>query len=190
MSFRAYFSFDYEDPDDFRIDVVRNHKFLGDIEKAGYFGTSPWIPSKKNDTSALKRLIDAELQGTFATIVLYGDKTHSRRWVRYEMLKSIEQGNALLGIKINGITAKGKKPTPHGPNPLDYVGVLISADGTKGRPTEWDSSKWVMFRDLDEFPISEQPPDLRNKNVQLSHWYKSYDWVSDDGLHHFYSWIT
>ena len=73
---------------------------------------------------------------------------------------------------------------------MDYVGLLVSADGRRGRPTEWDSTKWVMSPDLDEFPIIEQPPELRGKNLKLSQWYKSYDWVADDGLHHFYSWIT
>src|SRR5277367_2856094 len=128
MSFRAYFSFDYEEADDFRIKIVRNHKFMGEIEKVGYFGKTTWEACRKKNSTELKRLIDTELEGTFATIVLCGDRTNSRRWVRYEMLKSIEQGNALVGIKINGIPGKDKKPASHGPNPLDYVGLLISAD--------------------------------------------------------------
>jgi hypothetical protein len=190
MGFRAYFSFDYEDVDEHRVNVVRNHKFAGDIQKVGHFSKAPWDVSRKKDAAELKRMIDAELEGTFATIVLCGQKTHARRWVRYEMFKSIEQGNALLGVKIHGIPGRDKRPSPTGPNPLDYVGLLISDDGCRGRPTEWDSAKWAISRDLDEFPISEQPPEFRNKNLQLSHWYKSYDWVADDGLNNFYSWIT
>jgi hypothetical protein len=190
MEFRGYFAFDYEEEDDFRVNVVRNHKFLGDIQKASYFAKTTWDASRKKDPAELKRLIDAELQGTFATIVLCGEKTHFRRWVRYEMFKSIEQGNALVGVKIHGILGKDKRVAPKGPNALDYLGLLISDDGRRGKPTEWDSTKWSMSRDLDEFPISEQPPENRNKNLQLSRWYKSYDWVDDDALNNFYSWIT
>jgi hypothetical protein len=190
MVFRAYFAFDYEDVDDFRVNLVRNHKFAGDIQKASHFAKGNWDASRKKDAAELKRLISAELEGTFATIVLCGERTHARRWVRYEIFKSIEQGNALLAVKIHNIMGKDKRKAPSGPNPLDYVGLLISDDGRRGRPTEWDSTKWVMCADVDEFPISEQPPELRNKNLQLSHWYKSYDWVEDDGLNNFYSWIS
>lgn len=190
MVFRAYLTFDYEDVDEYRVHVVQNHKFSGDIQKASHFAKTNWEASRKLDQAELKRLINAELQGTFATIVLSGERTHARRWVRYEIFKSVEQGNALLGLKIHNIPAKNKRKAASGPNPLDYVGLLISDDGCRATPTEWDSTKWVMFRDVDEFPISEQPAEFRNKNLQLSHWYKSYDWVDDDGPHNIYSWIT
>jgi hypothetical protein len=190
MAFRAYFSFDYEDVGDFRADSVRAHKFVGDVEKAGFFDSTSWAVAKKREPAALKKQIDDALEGTFATAVLFGDLTYSRRWVRYEILKSVERGNALLGINVNGIAGKDKRTKPSGPNPLNYVGLLISADGNRGTPTEWDSTKWVVYRDLGEFPISQQPADVRNKNFQLSFWYKTHDWVANDGSQNFYSWIT
>jgi hypothetical protein len=187
---RAYFAFDYEDEIDFRVDAVRNHNFTGGFEKAGYFGASTWQEVRKKDPSTLKRLIDGALEGTFATAVLIGDLTYTRRWVRYEIIKSVEQGSALLGININGIPGKDKRTKPNGPNPMNYVGLLISADGNRATPTEWDKNKWVIYRDLDEFAISPQPEELRNRNFQLSYWYSSFDWVANDGLNNFYSWIS
>jgi hypothetical protein len=190
MAYLAYFSFDYEDAADFRAGVVRDHKFAGGIEKAGYFAKSTWAESKKKDPSELKRQIDGALEGTFASVVLIGDLTYARRWVRYEIFKSVEQGNALVGININGIPGKDKKTKPNGPNPLSYVGLLVSADGNSATPTEWDSRQWVISRDIGEFKISQQPEEIRGQNYQLSRWYSTYDWVANGGLDNFYTWIS
>ena len=113
MSFRAYFAFDYEFADDFRVNAVQNYKFTGDIKRASYFAKAPWDASRRREPAELKRLIDAELEGTFATIVLCGERTHARRWVRYEMFKSIEQGNALVGnqaARHRGKRTRGRLP--------------------------------------------------------------------------------
>jgi hypothetical protein len=190
MAYQAYFAFDYEDAADFRTNVVRNHKFAGGIGKAGFFSATPWAAANKQDQSAIRQRIDRELEGTFATVVLIGDLTYTRRWVRYEILKSVEQGNALVGININGIPGKDKRTKPNGPNPLSYVGLLISPDGNSATPTEWDSKKWVISRDLGEFQISRQPEEIRGENHQLSHWYNTYDWIANNGLDNFYTWIT
>jgi len=47
--------------------------------------------------------VDSQLEGTSVTVVLVGEKTCNSRWVKYEIRKSIERGNGLLGIDISKI---------------------------------------------------------------------------------------
>jgi hypothetical protein len=189
MAKRVYFAFHYQDVIDFRANVVRNHNFVGGIEKAGYFDASMWEQAKNTNKLALKRLINSELQNTSVTAVLVGSQTYARPWVRYELLKSIEKGNYVIGVHINSIPGKDQRTKPLGPNPFDYVGLEISQDGTRGRPTEWDGTKWTYYPELDAFSINQQGSGERGKHLPLSHWYKTYDWINDSGYDNFGSWI-
>jgi len=58
---------------------------------------------------ALKRLINSELENSTVTAVLIGTQTWPRRWVRYEIMKSIGSGNKIIGVYINAI--KGERST-------------------------------------------------------------------------------
>lgn len=189
MAKRVYFAFDYEDVSDFRANVVRKHNFTGGVEKAGYFDASIWEEAKNKDPTALKRLINTELERTSVTAILIGSQTYARRWVRYEIIKSVERGNVLIGVHINGIQDRFQKTKPLGPNPLDNLGLQISEDGKRGKPTVWDGQKWIFYSDVDPFAINEQPPTSRGKHFQLSHWYSTYDWVANDGYNDFSNWI-
>lgn len=189
MAKRVYFAFHYQDVIDFRANVVRNHNFIGGVESAGYYDHSIWEDAKRTNPVALKRLINEELENTSVTVVLIGSETWARRWVRYEIMKSIERGNRVLGVHINSIIGKDKKTKPLGPNPFDNLGLIIDSDGRKGKPTEWNGSQWVPFQDLDVFPISEQPNEKRCKHFNLSHWLRTFDWVGHDGYNNFSNWI-
>lgn len=188
MARRVFFSFHYQDVIDFRANVVRNHNVTKD-NNGGYFDASIWETAKRQGDIALKRLINSSLENTSVTAVLIGSETYSRRWVRYEIMKSIERGNFVFGIHINRIPCKNSQIKPVAPNPFDYLGLEISADGLKARPTEWLGGKWVYYNDLPEFSINQQPSNLRNTNTQLSHWLKVYDWVEHNGYYNFQSWV-
>jgi hypothetical protein len=77
-----------------------------------------------------------------------------------------------------------------GPNPFDYLGLLISTDGRKGTPTVWDGSQCVYYSDIEAFGIEEQLVANRGSQLQLSHWLPVYDWVMHDGFDNFNSWIS
>ena len=93
------------------------------------------------------------------TAVLIGSQTYARRWVHYEVMKSIERGNGLLAIHINSVRDKSGQTKVAGPNPLDYLGIEVSTDGATGTPTMWDGSRWVYYGDLGAFSINVQPHD-------------------------------
>src|SRR4029077_17414867 len=84
--------------------------------------------AKKEGDDVVKRLIDNGLQGCSVVCVLIGNETYTRRWVDYEIFKSIEMGMGVFGIRIHQIPdAKKVSQTSdgtdeRGPNPFNYLG--------------------------------------------------------------------
>ena len=101
MARRVFFSFKYEDVS--RAMVVRNSWVTQGKEAAGFIDAVDFEKIKKQGDEAIKNWINKQLEGTSVTIVLVGEKTCSSRWVKYEIKKSIEIGNGLLGIDISKI---------------------------------------------------------------------------------------
>ena len=99
---RVFFSFKYKQ-DVSRSMVVRNSWFAQGKEAAGFIDAADFEEIKKQGDSAIERWIDKQLEGTSVTVVLVGEKTCSSRWIKYEIKKSIERGNGLLGIDISKI---------------------------------------------------------------------------------------
>ncbi len=190
MSKRVFFSFHYQDVIDFRANVVRKHNTTKH-ENAGYFDASIWEESKKEGDLALKRLINGGLKNTSVTAVLIGSETYSRRWVRYEIMKSLEKGNLLLGIHINSITGKDQKTKNLGNNPFDYLGIEISQDGQKISLIERKNNKWHYYTDLNGWNVSNINKNNWGKSYTLSDFYgiKVYDWIKNCGYNNFDKWI-
>lgn len=188
MAKKVYFAFHYQDVIDFRANVVRKHNFTKGLEAAGYYDYSIWEESKKKGDLVLKRLINAELEGTSVTAVLIGTSTYSRRWVRYEIMKSVQRGNRVLGIHINSIAGKDTLTKPLGPDPLKYLGLQISDDGKTASPVVWDSQKWICLTDVAPYTLENEQP--HGKLLQLSHWFKTFDWIADEGYTNFPDWIA
>jgi hypothetical protein len=194
MAKRVYFAFHYKDVIEFRANVVRNHNVPEGVEKAGYFDASIWEDAKNTNPASLKKLINAELEGTTVTAVLIGSDTWARPWVRYEILKSIPRGSRLIGIHINGIAGsiagKSDPPKPLGPNPFDNLGLIISPDGNTAQPTEWVNGGFQKYTEVDPWKIAVQQTEAnRGKHWPLSHWFKVHDWIRGDGYNNFNKWI-
>ncbi len=189
MARRVFFSFHYQDVISFRANVVRNHN-VTKSDNGGFFDSSIWESAKKQGEMTLKRLINGGLDNTSVTAVLIGSETYARRWVQYEIMKSIERGNNVIGIHINGIRDKDGQVKPNGPNPFEYLGLHISADGLRATPTIWNGSSWVYYQDMGAFGIDQQSQEKRGKNLQLKTWLPTYDWVASNGFDNFKNWVA
>jgi hypothetical protein len=188
MAKRVFFSFHYQDVMDFRANVVRNHKTTKD-NNAGYFDASIWEDAKKTSDLALKRLINKELNNTSVTCVLVGTHTFERRWVDYEIMKSLEKGNNILAIHINGIKGKDGKTKNNGNNPLYYLGYSFDKTGKKLSLHNYIQGKWQKYSDLEGWSVKEVAESNRNKIFRLSTIYSIYDWIKDDGYNKFDKWV-
>jgi len=101
MARRVFFSFKYKDVS--RAMVVRNSWVTQGKEAAGFIDAADFEALKRQGDEVIKNWIDKQLNGTSVTVVLVGEKTCSSRWVKYEIKKSMEIGNGLLGIDISKI---------------------------------------------------------------------------------------
>ncbi|OQP63361.1 hypothetical protein A3860_23720 [Niastella vici] len=146
MAKRVFFSFNYEDVKNFKVNVVRNSWIIRDGE-GSFVDSSIWESAKSKGVALIKNLIDSGLKGTSVTAVLIGEDSVNRRWVNYEIIRSFERGNGLLGIHINRIAGR-TGPTVRGLNPLDRLGFEISKDGKKVHFYELNNKNWVSYADL------------------------------------------
>jgi hypothetical protein len=189
MAKRVYFCFHYEDVKTFRANVVRKHDITKeDAQEAGFFDASIWEDAKKHGDSSLKRLINTSLENTSVTCALIGTETWKRRWVRYEILKSYDRGNLLLGVHINSVADKNQQTFLKGTNPFDYLGFVISNDGKKLTYYEHDGTNWQIYQDLSSKTINYEQK-YWGKGFKLSNWVPCYDWINDDGYSNFSSWV-
>ncbi len=170
--------------------MVRNHwRYKDDREAAGFFDASLWESSRRTGDQALKRLINEGLKNTSITVVLIGQHTYARRWVRYEIMKSIEVGNKVFGVHINSIKCKNSQTKFQGQNPFDHLGVVYNHDGSRITGREWDGNQWIDYADITTSLGSNEDRSLWNNGYRLSHFFKTYDWAADDGYQNFSSWV-
>ena len=103
MARSVFYSFHYQN-DISRIMVVRNRWVTyGGQLVSGVIDHAEFEKVNREGDKAIKRWIDNQLEGTSATIVLLGSETLSRSYVQYEICRSIERGNAILGVFVNRI---------------------------------------------------------------------------------------
>ena len=100
---RVYFSFHYEG-DVWRADQVRNSWVTKpDRESAGYYDAAEFEAVRRQGDGAIRRWIDRNLEGTSVTVVLVGEDTCNREWVRYEVQRSIERGNGVIFVRVHNL---------------------------------------------------------------------------------------
>ncbi|MDN5201198.1 TIR domain-containing protein [Fulvivirgaceae bacterium BMA10] len=191
MAKRVFFSFHYQDVIDFRANTVRNHWLTKkDREVAGFFDASIWESAKKTGDTAVKRLINKGISNTSNTCVLVGSNSFERRWVRYEIFKSIYEGNHVFAVHINKIKGKDQKVKAYGNNPFEYLGLEFSKDGKSVKPIEFKIKNWGYARDFDGYKLDKVAPKSYWGNVyKLSKWHKIYCWKTGDGYKNFSKWV-
>jgi len=129
MARRVFFSFHYE-RDIWRASIVRNSWVTKeDREVAGFWDAAEWEKVKREGKEAVKRWINKNLEGTSVTVVLIGAETSTREWVKYEIKKSYERGNGMLGIYIHNIKNENGETDRKGENPFDNF--FIEKNGEK-----------------------------------------------------------
>lgn len=101
MARKCFFSFKYKDVS--RAMVVRNSWVTQGKESVGFIDAAEFEKLKQQGDSAIKNWIDKQLNGTSVTVVLVGKETCTSRWVKYEIERSIEIRNGLLGIDVSKI---------------------------------------------------------------------------------------
>lgn len=114
MARKVFFSFHYE-RDVWRAGQVRNSNVITSrFTELEFIDGVNWETVKRQEETTIKRWIDAQLEGTSVTVVLIGSETAGRTWVNYEITKSIEKRNGLIGIYIHNMKDQHKKTDQKG----------------------------------------------------------------------------
>jgi MTH538 TIR-like domain (DUF1863) len=122
---RVFFSFHFNDI--MRVNNVRQAWKIDHPDAPimrSFYDSSLWERRQIEGPDAVKRLIRGGVNCTSAVCVLVGTETWSRRWVRYEIARSVIDERGLLAVHLNGIKhhSTGQRH-PLGQNPLAYMGV-------------------------------------------------------------------
>lgn len=113
MPRKVFYSFHFVN-DNWRAGQVRN---IGSVEGDKPVKGNKWEEVKDESDTIIKIWIDEQLKDKSCLVVLIGEKTSERKWVKYEINRALELGKAVCGIYIHKLedilgrqASKGKLP--------------------------------------------------------------------------------
>ncbi|MET3524218.1 TIR domain-containing protein [Mesorhizobium abyssinicae] len=190
MARRTFFSFHYSS-DVWRAWNVRNSWVAKpDHVDIGFFDRSVFEASKRKNDDTLKAFLRKGLENTSVTCVLAGTNTWRRRWVRYEIARSIIKGNGLLTVYIHGVRDRNGYTSAKGYDPLAQMGIYRSYGSIY--LAEWTGSKWVSYSDYTRaIPESELwfVGPKTDAVLQISSHCMAYDYTQQHGHKNIGGWI-
>ncbi|RVI03193.1 hypothetical protein CN205_24115 [Sinorhizobium meliloti] len=189
---KAFFSFHYDDI--MRVNNVRQAFKIYNptsILVPTFYDSSLWESRKLEGDESLKRLIREGVEYTSVVCVLVGTHTWSRRWVKYEIARSVIDEKGLLAVHINGITHHQRKaPDLRGINALTQMAVGKLRDGTY-RLFEKTVFGWERYQDYSS--VVKLPKYLREPAVDhvtpLNIGTMEYDFVGQNGSKNIGQWL-
>lgn len=103
MARSVFYSFHYQN-DITRVMVVRNRWVTqGSQVISGIIDHADFERVQRQGDEAIKKWINSQLTGTSVTVVLIGEETLDREYVKYEICESMKRGNAVIGVDIHRI---------------------------------------------------------------------------------------
>lgn len=128
---RVFYSFHYADVN--RVNQVRQSGKIRPIDSERVKTVqdrSLWERKKSINEEYLRRSIAKNIVGTSVTCVLAGEQTWARPWCRFEIARSLLNGNGIFAVRIHHLYCIGQRCYGMiGPNPLDYMSVGRDAQG-------------------------------------------------------------
>lgn len=112
---QIFYSFHYNN-DVFRVQQIRN---IGALEDNKPVSANDWETVKKGGDRAIENWIDNNMKYKSCVVVLIGEETAKRPWVKYEIRKAWQDGKGLLGIYINNLKDPKTGKCTKGTNPFN-----------------------------------------------------------------------
>jgi hypothetical protein len=117
MPRKVFYSFHF-DGDCWRTQTVRN---INAIEGNKPCSANEWEEVKKKGDANIENWISDNMSGRSCVIVLVGEKTANRKWVKHEIAKGWNDKKGVLGIRIHRLLDSNSQSSTAGENPFDYV---------------------------------------------------------------------
>lgn len=118
MSKTVFYSF-YYDRDVHRVQLVRN---IDALQGQPLLNSQDWEKVQSLGSQAIERWIDDQMKYKRAVVVLIGQQTADRPWVKYEIQKAWNDRTPLLGVRIHGLSSMGQVDQP-GADPFEAAGL-------------------------------------------------------------------
>jgi hypothetical protein len=99
MARRVFFSFDYNYV--WKVNQIRSVTNVIGTAAAGFQDASIWEEAKKKGDKAIKAMIDRALNNTSVTVVCVTCGVAGRKYINYEIDKSLARGNGLVAVQIH-----------------------------------------------------------------------------------------
>lgn len=112
---QIFYSFHFKN-DVMRVQQVRN---IGALEDNKPVSTNDWEEVKKKGDDAVKRWINDNMQYRSCVVVLIGEETAARPWVKYEIKKAWDERKGLLGVYVHNLKDPNTGTCKQGTNPFE-----------------------------------------------------------------------
>ena len=99
MARRVFFSFHYKYV--WKVNQIRSMPNITGTAAVGSRDASLWEAVKKKGDKLIKKMIDKALVNTSVTVVCVTYGTVNRKYINYEIEKSLEKGNGLVAVQIH-----------------------------------------------------------------------------------------
>lgn len=114
---QVFYSFHYK-PDCQRASQVRN---VGAIEGNKTAPDNDWETITKGGDFAIEKWIKDQMKYRSCTVVLVGENTAGRKWIKHEIIESWKAGMGVVGICIHGLKNLAEEMSEKGNNPFDCL---------------------------------------------------------------------
>lgn len=116
---QVFYSFHF-DNDVMRVQQVRN---IGAIEDNKPVAANDWEKIRKSGDEAIKKWISDNMDYRSCVVVLVGEDTANRPWVKYEIKKAWKDEKGLVGIYIHNLKDPRNGKSSKGTNPFEQFKV-------------------------------------------------------------------
>ncbi|EKB3553820.1 TIR domain-containing protein [Vibrio cholerae] len=162
MARKAFYSFHYKN-DNWRASTVRS---MGSVEGNKPATDNDWEEVTKGGDKAIQDWIDSQMKGKSCLIVLVGEKTAGRKWIKYEIKKAWQDGKGVVGIQIHKLKDSKGNQSNEGGNPFDDFtldGKKLSSIVKLKKPTQTTSQGVYNHIKENLADWLEEAIEIRNK---------------------------
>ena len=119
MTRKVFYSFHF-DNDAWRAAQVRN---MGVVDGSEPIRGNRWEDVKAKSDDEIEEWINDNLKDKSCLVVLIGEKTSERKWVKYEIETAWDLGKAVCGVYIHKLKNADGEQSEEGKNPFNKITV-------------------------------------------------------------------
>lgn len=185
---KVFFSFDWEDvhqANKIRDVLLTKSEFLG----AGVVDEAKVNQLEGGTEQEIKEWIKGEMHGASVTCVLIGKNTDKSMWVKYEIEKSLRQGNGVIGVLIYGLADNRRDRFSKIAVPSVNYGGNDFGKNIKNILVSEDSGYGLARLVFPQLAVPASLVGAAFASLKPDDDYKIYDWLEDKGHENLGDWI-